>query len=764
MTSWIAQHFLNPAVFWPGLALVALPIAIHLLNRLHYRRVRFAAMEFLLSSQERNRRRVLLEQLLLLLLRVLFVLLLVALIGRMVLSAQQLSLFRGAKSHHLVLLDDSGSMRDRNGETSAFDEAKGIIRKLVAEGANRPGTQRFTLLLASRPDDPVAGFAARDIDDGLVDEVSARLEDLECTHQSVDLHAAVEAARGRLGADRDDMRHLHVVSDFRRRDWHDSQKMATSLKSLDDAGVAVNLVRTVETPHENLGISELSGNVAAAAAGVPVTLEVKVVNYGVREAQNVRVLLSVDGRALPRNLVFDSIPAGEQAARSFEIRFDTAGSHRVTTSLEADSLEPDNVRHLAVSVPTENPVLVIDGTPGQEQGAYIADALAADKAVTGYAPFVAAPDYLRQTSLDQYRLVYLVNVAELPADDVASLEQYVANGGGVAWFLGDSVRPAFYNEVLYKQGAGLFPAPLGNAPRNVPRDTTRNAGPDIRPAQHPLMTILNGEGRLFLDLIFVNALYPVDEQWLIETLPESTQVQTIASLRTQQPLILEHEFGKGRVVTCLTAAGPLLTPDDGLPWTNWANGPAAPSYAVFQLDLAKYLARRDQALARQTVGEPIEETFSRMAFADDVEFVSPDSHVTQIKAVPAEGAVQDPGSDARGLAPLTATFRETDPPGVYTVRMTDSSGQPQERLIAFNVPVEEGDLKLVTESDLLAAVGPVDHLSIQSPDSVDWIRSSAPGADMRWGLLMLLLAVIAGEQALAYRLSYHPPRSRHAMA
>jgi hypothetical protein len=151
VSPWIAQHFLNPAVFWPGLALVSIPVIIHLINRLHYRRVRFAAMEFLLASEEKSRRRVLLEQLLLLLLRVLFVLLLVALIGRMVLSAQQLSLFRGAKSHHLVLLDDSGSMRDRSGETTAFDEAKAVIRKLVAEGANRPGTQRFTLLLAWTP-------------------------------------------------------------------------------------------------------------------------------------------------------------------------------------------------------------------------------------------------------------------------------------------------------------------------------------------------------------------------------------------------------------------------------------------------------------------------------------------------------------------------------------------------------------------------------------------------------------------------------------
>lgn len=763
MSTWITQHFLNPAVFWPGLALVAIPVVIHLLNRLHYRRVRFAAMEFLFASQERNRRRVLLEQLLLLLLRVLFVLLLVALIGRMVLSAQQLSLFRGAKSHHLVLLDDSLSMQDRTGETTAFAEAKGIVRKLVAEGANRPGTQRFTLVLASRPDEPLAGLAARDIDEQLVDEVSGRLEDLACSHQAVDLQTALEAARRRLESDRDDLRYLHVLSDFRRRDWHDSPPLTAALRALDESGVAVNLVRTVAAEHENLAISALDGNVAAAAAGVPVTCSVTVVNHGAREARDVRVALAVDGRALPKHLVFDSIPSGEETTQTFEVRFPEAGPHRLSAALTADPLDPDNVRYLGVLVPGENPVLVIDGSTGQEQGAYLADALAADKSVTGYAPFVAAPDYLRQTSLDQFQFVYLVNVPELPADDIAALEGYVAHGGGLAWFLGDAIQPAFYNSSFYKEGAGLFPAPLGSAPRLLPRDASQNAGPDLEPAGHPLMTILTGDGKLFLDMIFVNAAYPVDEQWLIEALPDSPLVSVIARLRNGQPLLLEHRFGKGRIVTCLTSAGPLLTPE-GLPWTNWANGPAAPSFAVFQLDLAKYIARRDRALPQYTVGEPLERVFHRTEFADDVELVSPDGRVTQIKAAPLESAAASSDSDPAALAPLAVTFRDTDAPGIYTLRRTTSGGQPQEQLVAYNVPVTEGDLKLVSDSELLAAIGSVQQLTIQPAGAFDWIRSESPGDDIRWGLLMLLVVVIIAEQALAYRLSYHPAGVRPVAA
>ena len=48
----LTQFFLNPAYVLPGAALVLVPILIHILSRLRYKKVRFAAMEFLLESEE----------------------------------------------------------------------------------------------------------------------------------------------------------------------------------------------------------------------------------------------------------------------------------------------------------------------------------------------------------------------------------------------------------------------------------------------------------------------------------------------------------------------------------------------------------------------------------------------------------------------------------------------------------------------------------------------------------------------------------------
>src|ERR1043165_5077692 len=75
------EAVLNPFAWW-GLVAVSVPIIIHLINRLRYKKVQWAAMEFLLKAMQRHKRKLLMEQLILLLLRCLLILLIVLLIVR----------------------------------------------------------------------------------------------------------------------------------------------------------------------------------------------------------------------------------------------------------------------------------------------------------------------------------------------------------------------------------------------------------------------------------------------------------------------------------------------------------------------------------------------------------------------------------------------------------------------------------------------------------------------------------------------------------
>src|SRR5205807_696211 len=103
--------FLNPANMAIGGALISSPIIIHLINRMRYRRVRWAAMEFLLKSQKRNRRRLIIEQLILLALRILLILLAGLLLARF-LGFSYAGFFQPQNTTHVVLLDDRLSMTD----------------------------------------------------------------------------------------------------------------------------------------------------------------------------------------------------------------------------------------------------------------------------------------------------------------------------------------------------------------------------------------------------------------------------------------------------------------------------------------------------------------------------------------------------------------------------------------------------------------------------------------------------------------------------
>src|SRR4051794_13583776 len=142
--------FLNPGFLAVAAALVSVPIIIHLINRMRFKRIRWAAMEFLLKAQKRNRRRLIIEQLLLLFLRCL----LVALAGLMVLRwvGPSFSDFGGKQNLHIVLLDDTLSMNDawkENGiPKNSFQLAKTdiLLGKLFASLNSLNSADRLMLI------------------------------------------------------------------------------------------------------------------------------------------------------------------------------------------------------------------------------------------------------------------------------------------------------------------------------------------------------------------------------------------------------------------------------------------------------------------------------------------------------------------------------------------------------------------------------------------------------------------------------------------
>ena len=132
---------------WPLAVLLAalLPIIIHMLNRLRYRTVQWAAMIFLLKANKAATRRAKLRQYLLLLFRALAILFLVWAMMRPVVGGWLGSAAGGAPEVVIMLLDRSASMEGRGGaEDAASRRAHGL--ELLAQAAKNSAGSRFVLI------------------------------------------------------------------------------------------------------------------------------------------------------------------------------------------------------------------------------------------------------------------------------------------------------------------------------------------------------------------------------------------------------------------------------------------------------------------------------------------------------------------------------------------------------------------------------------------------------------------------------------------
>ncbi|HVJ68208.1 MAG TPA: hypothetical protein VM510_09505, partial [Caulifigura sp.] len=118
-------------------------------------------------------------------------------------------------------------------------------------------------------------------------------------------------------------------------------------------------------------------------------------------------------------------------------------------------------------------------------------------------------------------------------------------------------------------------------------------------------------------------------------------------------------------------------------------------------------------------------------------------------------ASKDSEKSSPAAANPVATYRATNRPGFYIVTKFAQSQQPQQQVLAYNVPLGESNLKVAEDAELLRELGDGVEITIQPAGSAEWIRSESPGRELRWILLVGLALLLSVEQILGYRLSYH---------
>jgi hypothetical protein len=497
------EIFLHPWYMVAGGVLVSAPILIHLINRMRFKRIRWAAMEFLLKSQKRNRRRLIIEQLILLALRCLLVLLAGFLVSRFI--GEALAGGRGQGTTHLVIIDDTLSMTDRwkdqGQETSAFEKSKEQVRKLVKSAADATSPQRLQVLLLSDLDTVLHEDKISDKTEG---ELVDKLKVYKPTSLHVDPLAAVLKAREFFKSVPDGKKILHIVSDFRESDWVTGsgvEKLTEAIDGLLADGINLSLLdsafpsrsetRGLPQNHDNLAIVDLKADTRVAAEGVPVEFTVTIENFSPSEKKSF-LKVYVDGVESPGALQpLDGLAPFRKTEKKFTLLFskkkppqpvkDTDSREErerkrrqdrefvnVTATIEAEEtgLQADNVRAMVIEVRKRVPALVIDGGSDGRQfngdSFHLEIALGAAKA---YEVEHRTVDDLEKLNLELYPSIYLLNVQQIKSEKAQkALDDYVKNGGSLMYFLGDKVQPTFYNEVLFRKYNGLFPLLIDASP------------------------------------------------------------------------------------------------------------------------------------------------------------------------------------------------------------------------------------------------------------------------------------------------------------
>lgn len=757
--SWLAQYFLNPGFVVPGLALASIPVIIHILSRLRYKRVRFAAMEFLLQSDELNRRRLILEQLLLLLLRVLCVLLIAVLLARLILDPSRLLMLRGASVHHVVILDDSLSMRDRINNETVFAQATRTMEQMLALGGEQAGAARVTVLLMTDPARPVV--SDRRLDGALVQEISTRLRNLQCSWRAVSPVDAITQAYGILSADGGVSPQVHIITDLRTTDWVSRPEVTAALESLHSIDSAVTLIRMTEQSHDNVALEQLASDSLAVARGIPWRMNLTLKNHGNTRVNDLRGSVRVDGATLPAGILIPELEPGARLIVSHDITFQSEGRHQVEVRLTDDLLPEDNRRFIAVDVTDRRPVLIVDDDGQQEDSGYVAAALSADENLTGISVDIRTSQALTSTDLTRYDCVYLLNVRDLPADASVLLAKYVQDGGGIAWFPGDQANTSWYNETLRDPTLNLFPVSLGTV--RVPPN-----GADRRPnatdsdmfqspvfETHPIFAVYNAPDSPFADSIQMSRWFQVGSDWVPDDRERADGVRTLARLRNGEPVIFEHMSGRGKVLTFLTGAGRR--------WSNWPIAPAAPGYVVMHLLMHPFLQRPVDDVQQRELAEPLQLQWPVSQFQEQLEVFLPEPEpddptamdtfvrLQATLATPADTA----GSPENAEPQLSVTVGQASRPGIYRLKRFRDDGDAVETWMALNVPSTESQLTIADISQITSQQG-LEHVRVLDSASAASLGGSEAGRELRWTLLALLIAALIAEQLLSLHMSYHP--------
>ncbi len=419
------MQFLFPG-FFIALAALAIPVLIHLFYFRRFKRVYFTNVRFLKELKEETSSRSRLRNLLVLLMRMLALAFLVfAFVQPFLTDSKETDTRPRAVS---IFVDNSFSMSAMSQDLPLVERARQrALEILEAYGE----ADRFHIITHD----------LLPVHQRLVDKNTARgfIQEVAVTPQVRDL-SVIHERQIRILEETEGVKPVaYMISDF--------QESITDLS--DSSGITTSLVPLRAVQEKNLSLDSCWFESPVVLSGETARLLVRVTNYDINDAENIRVSLDYGGTSKPVGSI--NIPAGASVTDTLSVHIGGTGWQQLTVEISDYPIQFDDKYYMAFEAPEKIDVLALhDQSPDNNVAA----------------AFKASPQFeLRQQNIQQidyaalpgYKLAVLTDSRQISSGLSAQLVQLVNEGSNVILFPGRDAQTGGINHFLTAAGA----QPLG---------------------------------------------------------------------------------------------------------------------------------------------------------------------------------------------------------------------------------------------------------------------------------------------------------------
>ena len=412
------MSFLAP-LFFAALAVLGVPVLIHMIQRQRTEVIAFPSLMFVRKIPFHSLRRQRVRHWLLLLLRCAALALLIAAFARPFFRSAVLIAVTGGSREVVILVDRSYSMGYGNRWERARDAARGVVRDLA------PDDQATIIFF-----DSGAQSGARSTRDRA--SLLAAIDGAELGAGTTRYGPALQLAQG-IFEDSDQPRlEAFLITDFQRIGVDSA---ANTLLPPGTVLTPMSVADEDETPNISVTGASVQRDFFSGRERAAVTA--RLANRGSKTVEDLRVSLELNGRE------FESLPVTVDANSSATVTFapftleDTALA--ISVRAEADALPHDNVFHFTIAPGDVVPVLVV-GSPGAaDANLFLRRALAIGSSPS-FGVTARSVDQVTLADVTAARVVVLNDVG-LPGGQVGTtITRFVESGGGLWVVLGERIR------------------------------------------------------------------------------------------------------------------------------------------------------------------------------------------------------------------------------------------------------------------------------------------------------------------------------------